>query len=40
MTLATAAGIALGAAIYIGTILLICHFLSQTHGDIDHDNHN
>lgn len=38
MTLATAAGIALGAALYIGIILLICRFLSMTHGDIDHDD--
>jgi len=38
MTLATAAGIALGAAVYIGTILLICRFLPLTHGDIHHDN--
>lgn len=40
MTLATAAGIALGASLYIGAILLICRFLSMTHGDIHHDNDN
>jgi hypothetical protein len=40
MTIATAAGIVLGAAVYIGTIVLICRFLSLTHGDIHHDNHN
>jgi hypothetical protein len=40
MTIATAAGIALGAAVYIGTVLLICRFLTLTHGDIHHDDHD